>query len=259
MSWCDKLASVPGVGFLLTPHFFSGDTIIEALSPMLDGLVDARSKPTFTVNQHASFNITISTEDGFQIGVDHTRVHVTFHHKMRAKPVSGGPPIMEMLSVPKPYTKLLEDVSDRLIEVACMLPPVQGRKLVGVGVITTTHVAEEDVPPGVDKFIKRISAPWGREADSFNVNVLTVLNRADAWTDKCLHQAVKEDDPEKLLNLTFDFHRRLNAGNQISRDNFSSLLSHCKRDALDYFERIAEGNMFDEYNDRARDGTTARV
>ena len=121
MSWCDKLASTPGVGFLLSPHFFSADTLVESLSPILDQWVDGLDRPTFTVNQHASFNVSLTTKDGFTYGFDHNRVHVAFNHRIRAKPVSGGPPVMEMLSVPKPYTALLDEACERLIEATSLL------------------------------------------------------------------------------------------------------------------------------------------
>jgi hypothetical protein len=118
--------------------FFSADTIVESMSPILDQMVDATDKPTFTVGQHASFNLTLTTKDGFTYGFDHNRIHVTFNHKIRAKAVSGGPPVMEMLSTPKPYTKLLADVCDRLLEATLNLPSVPGRRLMGAGVISAT-------------------------------------------------------------------------------------------------------------------------
>jgi hypothetical protein len=73
------------------------------------------------------------------------------------------------------------------------------------------------------------------------------LTKSDGWVDKCLHQATKSDDPEKLLNVVFDFHRRLKAGNPINKDSLSSLINHCSTDALRYFEELAEGDRFDEH------------
>jgi len=259
MSWCDKLASTPGVGFLLSPHFFSADTLVESLSPILDQWVDGLDRPTFTVNQHASFNVSLTTKDGFTYGFDHNRVHVAFNHRIRAKPVSGGPPVMEMLSVPKPYTALLDEACERLIEATSLLPHIQGRKIMGAGIITTTAAAAEDIPPGVAWFVDYMTKPWGRELESFNINVLSVLSDSDVLTDKCLHTAVKTDDSEKLLTIVFDFHRRLKVGNQVSHDNLSSLLHHCRDDALKYFEELAEGNRFDEHDNSDTEQLLSRV
>ena len=96
-----------------------------------------------------------------------------------------------------------------------------------------------------------MGAPWANELESFNFNVLSVLSKADDWTDKCLHTVVKSDDPEKLLTVVFDFHRRLNVGNAITTDSLSSLIRHCSVDALKYFEDLAEGNRFDVQPDRS--------
>jgi hypothetical protein len=49
LSWCDKLASTPGAGLKLDYHFVSADALINALSPVLDRMVEG-DKPKFTMN-----------------------------------------------------------------------------------------------------------------------------------------------------------------------------------------------------------------
>ncbi|MDA0306951.1 MAG: hypothetical protein O3B76_11835, partial [Proteobacteria bacterium] len=97
MSWCDKLASTPSVGFKLDYHFASGDEILHALGPILNNWVEG-DKSQFSILRHESFVVELSTNDGFHYGVEPSKIHVTFTHKMKVKPVSGGPPVMEMLS-----------------------------------------------------------------------------------------------------------------------------------------------------------------
>jgi hypothetical protein len=70
MSWCDKLASTPTVGFALTPHFAFG-SLVDAFAPILDRLVDRFRNPTFVVNETAQSNAwSFTTEDGFYYGVE---------------------------------------------------------------------------------------------------------------------------------------------------------------------------------------------
>jgi hypothetical protein len=166
LSWCNRLASVPTVGFLLTPYFAVHD-VVGSFSPILAPLVDRFRNPTFTVDQPQAGGLSISTKDGFLYSVDHSRISVAFQHKMKAIPVSGGAPKMEMLSTALPYTDLLEEVSHRLVESARLLPHLSERKIFQVGVVTATRVAMEDVPPGIEKFIEYVGRPWGKNMPAF--------------------------------------------------------------------------------------------
>lgn len=143
LSWCDRLASTAAAGFSLTPHFATLDAV-RSLSPILDPMVDAFRNPTFSISEGSSGGIAITTRDGFLYHVDHSRVSVAFNHRMKATPVSGGPPIMEMLSTPLPYTELLSEVSSRLVTAARLLPGLSERKIFQVGIVSTTRVAYED-------------------------------------------------------------------------------------------------------------------
>ena len=50
MSWCDKLASTASVGFRLSYHFASAEAVIQALSPILDKLVEGE-RMRFAMNE----------------------------------------------------------------------------------------------------------------------------------------------------------------------------------------------------------------
>jgi hypothetical protein len=152
VSWCDKLASTPSIGFKIDPYYTSGDSIIDAIRPILDRLVDG-DRVLFTVNRHESFAFSFTTEDGFQHGIEPIKAFVDFHHRLKAKPVSGGPPIMEMLSKPLPYTDLLPEVAKRLAEMTLLIPGAKQRKINRVGIVSATRVVEDEVPPGIARFM----------------------------------------------------------------------------------------------------------
>jgi hypothetical protein len=71
LSWCDRLASVPTVGFLLTPYFAVHD-VVGSFSPILNPLVDRFRNPTFTLEQPQTGGISVATKDGFLYSVDHS-------------------------------------------------------------------------------------------------------------------------------------------------------------------------------------------
>jgi hypothetical protein len=245
LSWCDRLASTPGVGFQLTPMFVLAD-IVKAWSPIMDPLVDAFRNPTFTTNDNNG-TFTLTTRDGFAYSSDHTRVSCSFVHRMKATAVSGGPPIMEMLSTPRPYTELLPEVSRRLVEATRMLPNVTTRKIFQVGVVSTTRVSISDAPPGIARFIRYLERPWGSTIRALSVDVTPEITKTEHWTDRCLHRVVLPENREELMTLVFDFHRQFNAGQTTTEAQMRTLLNKCGEDALDYFEKLAEGSIFDEH------------
>jgi hypothetical protein len=241
------LASTPIVGFQLTPHFALAE-IFRAWSPILDKMVDEFRNPTFTFNNDQGSVLSFTTKDGFVYAVDHMKASVSFMHRLQAKAVSGGPPVMEMLSKPLPYTELLAQVSERLIEAARLLPNISDRKIFQVGVVSTTRVDIKDVPPGIERFIDYLKRPWGgKEISWFNVQMINDVNETESWTDRCQHQLNRPEKLEDLLTLSFDFHRKFKVGQASSEAHMRTLLNKCIEDGLAYFEKLAEGNMFDEH------------
>jgi hypothetical protein len=210
-------------------------------------MVDQFRNPTFTLAD-ADGGFTITTRDGYLYHVDHSRVSVAFQHKMKATAVSGGPPVMEMLSTALPFTELLSEVSSRLIAAARLLPNLAERKIFQVGIVSTTRVAFEDVPPGIARFIAYQNRPWGKNSiDSFSMEVTSEVDSTQDWNDRCQHKLVRPEDRKELMSLNFDFQRRFKSGQAVSEAQMKTLLNKCGEGALKYFETIAEGDLFDEH------------
>jgi hypothetical protein len=245
LSWCDKLASVPTAGFKLDPHFASSDSIIDCLSSVLDPQMRG-DRTTFTVLQQSTFDFQFQTDAGYHYSIDATRAVVAFRHKLRTKATSGGPPIMEMLSQPQPYTKLLREVSDRLLEATVLLAGTKKRTVTRIGIMATTTVAVEEAPPGIERFIHYIGRPWRTSTDHFNINVLADLKSEDGWKDRCIHMVNKPEDPEQLMTVTLDWQRVFTTPKPITTDAFAPIMQDCQKSALAYFEEVAEGSLFDE-------------
>ncbi|NQV46323.1 MAG: hypothetical protein HQ504_00925 [Rhodospirillaceae bacterium] len=239
------MASTPSVGFKLDHHFATGDAIFDALDPILDKWVDGE-KQLFTVKKHESFSVSFDTIDGFVYGIEPSKVHISFSHKMKAKPVSGGPPIMEMLSSPLPFTELLPNVSERLSTTTLLLPGASTRNIQRVGIVTSTAVAEDEVPPGIERFIKYIGRPWNSSAECFSFSITTEVNSTSDWSDRCIHTLVKLEEPEELLTIVFDWQRKFTSGRPITSNSLKEILVKAEKDSLDYFEDVAEGSRFDE-------------
>ena len=245
MSWCDRLASVPAAGFRLDPHFASGDAILNAVSSILDKEYE-NDKAKFNVTQHQSFDVQWATEDGFHYVVEPTKVSVRFRHRMRARPMSLGPPVMEMLSKPLPYTELLPVVARRLVDTVVLLPGLSTRSVTRMGIMSTTTVADDEVPPGIGRFIEYIGRPWGGALPHFEFAITAEIGKGGGWTDRCIHTIQRPEDRSELMTVTLDWQRVFTAGHPINSTGLTEMLGEGQRAALRYFEDVGEGKRFDE-------------
>jgi hypothetical protein len=246
LSWCDRLASVPTAGFKLDPHFAPQAAIITSLAPVLDREYKDEKAQFQIAQEQTAFGASFTTNEGYNYDIDPVKIAVGFRHRMRARPVSGGPPIMEMLSRPLPYTELLPSVIRKLIEATLLLPRAKTRSVTRVGIVSTTSVADEELPPGIARFIKYMGRPWKGEIDHYNISITSDIGKGQGWTDRCIHQVNKPDDREQLMTLNFDWQRVFTSGHPISTASLSDILEKAERAALKYFEDLAEGRRFDE-------------
>jgi hypothetical protein len=246
VSWSDKLAATPTVGFIVEFHFDSLDAILHALSPMLDKWVDD-DRPTFTVERREPFTVNVNVHDGFTYSVEPTRISVTFQHTMKMRMVSGGPPVAEMLSRPLPYTELLPQAASQLMETTLLLCAGTPRKITRVCIVTAATGSAADIPPGMMRFISYMARPWGGSVDYYGLQITAQVADDARWSDRCIHNLSKaEDDPEQLIRLSFDWQRSLKTGRPITSDSLTELVKAASAAALQYFEDLAEGNLFDE-------------
>jgi hypothetical protein len=245
LSWCDKLASTPAFGLRFSPHHQSGDSIVQAISPILDACAKPHQQG-FNIERHDSFGFQFSTNDGFQYSFDSRRMFVEFKHRMHVKPQSGGPPTAELLSTPRPYTDLLPDVVTRTLEAFSLLTSGRSRPLERIGIVSTTFVAENEVPPGIARLISYVAKPWGTDLPHYQIMIGATIRKTDDYEDRCIHSLVKSEDPDQLLTIKFDWQRFFSTPKPALVDSLKKQADVAARDALDYFEVLAEGSIFDE-------------
>ena len=153
---------------------------------------------------------------------------------------------MEMLSRPMPFTALLPEVSKRLVEATLYLPKVGERQVTRIGVVSSTPIAEEDLPPGIKRLLEYIARPWRGAFEFLNVNLTMGLADTSETTDRCSHIIIKPEEKDQLLTLQFDWQRTFKTGWAVTKANLERVLKDAERDALKYFEDLAEGSRFDE-------------
>ncbi len=230
-------------GLALRPKL---ENFLEALTPVLDRLVSGE-KAQFQVSSQDAFSLNVRGDDGFNYGFEPSKISIDFNHSIRAKPVSGGLPEVEMLSRPRPYTELLEEIAKKLKEVAVVVPANRTRRISRVGIVTRTLVDEQEAPPGIGRFVEYVGRPWKvTSPQSYQFQIVTTIAEDAKWTDRCVHNLVKPEEPDALLNITLDWQRTLKTPQAISAMTLDELLKPARVDALKYFEDVAEGSRFDE-------------
>jgi hypothetical protein len=245
VSWCDKLASTPSVGLKIDSRFLSSSSVLNALAPILDRWVEG-DKLRFSIERQDPFNLVFTTDDGFQYGIEQSKIYVNFTHRIKPKATSGGPPVMEMLSQALPYTTLLPQAAERVVEAALLVPDGKGRQVTRIGIVATTTVAREDLPPGIVRFIEYLGRPWRGSVPGLSLQIIGDIGKASTWTDRCIHAVNKPEETDELVTLSFDWQRTLATGRAITSDNLNELFLSAQKAALQYFEDLAEGNRFDE-------------
>lgn len=244
-SWCDKLASTPSVGLKVDPHFGPSEAILAAVAPILGRFAEG-DKQRFTIDRQDSFSLVFSTEDGKVYSCEPGKVSVQFKHRMKAKPMSAGPPVMEMISTPAPFSELLPEVSASCVEVALGLPFAGKRSAHRVGIVATTVVAEEDMPPGVRRFVRYMGRPWKGDLASYSIQIAAIISRSEKHTDRCVYTIVRPEDEEQLTSFIFDWQRDYSTGIPLRQSALTDELKRAQVGALEYFERVAEGDEWDE-------------
>lgn len=253
MSWCDKLASTPTVGIRFNDHYVSSGRILDALAPLLNTLV-ADQRPLFSISKHDSFGLEFSTEEGFQYGLNQERATVAFAHKLKVRPVSGGPPRVEMLSRAMPFTQLLPDAASKLLHAVSLVIDLKTRVVERIGIVSTTVVADDELPPGIRRLLQHLGRPWPSGLAAYNCQFVANLRSDSKQSDRCVHHLVKaEGEEEDLITMVFDWQRTFPEGRSMTLDSLRSELDAARSTALEYFETLAIGDIFDEVVPRPND------
>jgi hypothetical protein len=247
LSWCDKLASTPGVGFTFDAHLAPSASILSALAPVLEKWIEGdNAKLEFVVEKLGPFDLVIGSNSGFQYAATHSKFWIEFVHRMKFRAVTGGPPVAELTSEPLPFTRLLPEISARLIEATMLLPGITERKLKRIGIISTTALDDSAMPPGILRLIKYMGRPWQGKIENYSITIASELRETPDFKERCIHIITKSDDPEQLPIIKFDWQRWFTVGQETKPEILKQLLQDAEDSAVSYLEDLAEGNRFDE-------------
>lgn len=243
-SWCDKLSSTPAVGFRFDPMFNSASEFLSHMAPVLNLEMDG-DRQTFNMEAIDAFSASFVTDQGFRYAYDHSNLAITFNHRIRAEPSSGGPPTMELISRAAPYTQLLDEVAHKLEQATILLPKTSERQIRRVGIVSLTNVELDDAPPGIVDLFENVKATVGGKVSSFATTITSDISNDRAAADRCVYSLTLPEPPKKLAAVQFDWQRTFTDPRIISSKSIRDLLSEAKKAALAHFEAIAVGGLQD--------------
>jgi hypothetical protein len=223
--------------------YVSGSTLLDRISPILRTWKHEEFRGGFEVQKVDPFGIQLISDEGYEYVVNADNMNVDFKHRLRAKPVSGGLPTLDLMSDAKPFTELLSECTRRLAALAAAMCPSGQRKIERIGLVSTTVVDEADAPPGVQRLISYLGAPWGKEPMAFyNCQLVGMIKSEKNGYDRCIHHVSRNADQE-LTTIRLDWQRQYDEGQPL--DRLDRLLELSELAALEYFEEIAMGDRFD--------------
>jgi hypothetical protein len=245
VTWCDKLASTPVVGLKLDWTFATGNSFLESLSPVLSKL-SVSDAPAFGIDALDAMNMIVTTNEGFQYAAAPGAISVGFARRFQVKYAATGNPSLEILSLSQPYSTLLDSALKQLVDFALRLPSSQNRTFSRIGIVTTTRVEEAEFPPGVKSLLGYFGTPWKHELEFYDIQATVALGEDLHWKDRCIHRITKPEGAEVIPVLNFDWQRTYNSSRPLNKTILNNELAAAHKAALDYFERLAEGSVFDE-------------
>ncbi len=241
-SWCDKLASTPTAGLRLNAKFRPSERILDSLSALLDDQTRPTGRgefQTFQIEQRDAFQLTFVLQDGFRYAVTPTNVSVGFAPRMELRPKSAGMPTLQLLSEPLPYTVALPKVCERLVETALRIPDVDGRKIMQFGIVSTSVVSVDEMPPGIKTLIETTIKPWG-EQEAYTIQVASILNNNSDFSDRCIHTITNPEDKETIPTVSLDWQRTFKTPRFLRKNVLEEIVPRGRDEALAYFEQLGE-------------------
>jgi hypothetical protein len=246
-NWLDRVVARPLIGIQTLPDV-TRSMLVQVLSPVLTqhhGNVD--------VSLGLAGIVEFKLVNGFTLRLTPTDVIVQFDYKTTWESSAGKlktPVVPEV----RPYTELLtQALSITSAVVGAMLASSGGSQtsVARVGIVAIADLDPDNLVPGVDLLTTHLGAPWRqRRLAAANATLLANLDEDNEHVERCHHGLVFDQaQPENGLKLTLDWQRAYLPTLPEPRKRFQGELDACRDRALAYFQKIGEGELFDDAAD----------
>jgi len=241
MSWIDKVPAVPTVGCFFQPDAMPATTYLEALRPLINQRLQEDGKTQ--VRMPGPLQLEVLTAGGFKYAISYERVTVEFNYLYELDEPPGEMPKLSFKVPVQKFTDLLHQTIEHEVDILERLLKNEPRPLSQVGIVASCRIDTKTPPPGVEKFIKHLSQPWGSPLMKCDAHLLAVLRDDGQFRDKCHHKIATGEDAGSEVKLILDWQRAIANPLHIRANKIREEMEKCERDALEYFEKFGRGEL----------------
>lgn len=248
MIWLDTLLAVPVVGIHINPEFKEVFEFQKRIGNFLDYLRKdkALEKGNIEIKAEEIWGYSISVrKTGFSFTLTPNDIIGQYSYEIKQITQPGSLPTFEPPETIA-YSQLLEKTLSYIQEFITLIKDLKGFQFERIGIVANVGGDKESLPPGVLRWLKHLSKPWGTLIKSQSILLAKLQENKEAqYRDQC-HHIVNFDDtiPEAGVRFTLDWQRFFEKPVSMSDMNVlpANLLS-CKNEALNYFQNFGEGGL----------------
>jgi hypothetical protein len=200
MTWLDHVLAMPTVGCGVVPSFHTAQELISALRPQLK---EWGKTTELGITSEQPLLLTIARKDGFTYSFEPDKFAVQFRYRyeLKQKPGQAIPELSPGLEFQK-FSVLLGKAIDDYCAIFDQVVGSESRAVVRMGIVATCRLDKELLPPGVERFVRYLTQPWGKPLTKCQTHLVGVLSKDEKIQDRCHHQLDMTDDRPNDVHFT---------------------------------------------------------
>lgn len=244
MSWLDKVLAVPIIGINFKPSITSPARYFDAITDLLEKWADSGRE--LNVTSQGEHGIIIEVSDGFNYRIKNESIVVSFNYRGELYEPPGEIPQLRYSTQPQLFTelanKIVRESADFCKPIIASIPKLINR----IGIVADCKLNANEVVPGVDKYMKHLSAPWSQSLD-VSKGIITAILKQDEdkeILERCHHTLDynTSKNPESIA-LKLDWQRYFNTARKFDSNRLEDELTDCLISANAYFHKFGMGDL----------------
>ncbi len=243
MNWLDLALSAPTIGIVCEPRLQFPHEMLDDLRPALEKWKKDHSNLLF-YNPAPTALIQIKVGDGFVCDLLGNGFNTTFKYETKVVDTPAALPTLTTPDVLK-----FSDLLTRAIELTATIferlkaPPVLVTR---IGIVADCRLDEKDLPPGIERFLSYLGAPWGAKPSILSGTMTFDLPKHEKWTRRCHHMVDREvvERPGDLrIRLDWQMSLEKGSSHRVAEGAAKSFVEDAAGHANAYFEKFAAGGL----------------
>lgn len=244
MLWLDSTLAAPIIGVRLVRTGFKQALLWEqCFADFMDRLVKEHKHLSISSREFRGYKVEAGTS-GFTFELTHSNIVVSFTYTILQEPRPGAFPVDQRPKLQR-YSKLLEKIYKYTEEILRVIQDMKDMNYLRIGIIADVSLDKDSLPPGLVQWIQHIGKPWNHELVDVEHSIVAKLSEGKNFRDQCHHKLKFSEDliDEHGYRFTLDWQRVYDEPILVTRKGVSEDLASCRENAIQYFERFAQGDL----------------